>query len=334
MTSELLERARAALLGLAVGDALGMPTQSLPREAIKSHYGELVDDFRAAPDDHPIAAGMPLGSVTDDTEQAVLLAQLLIDGGGRIDPAELARRLLTWERDMRDKGSHDLLGPSTRRALDELLAGGDPAHTGRFGDTNGAAMRITPVGIAVAADDPDRLVDRVVEASCLTHNTSLALGAAAAVAATVSAALDGADLPAATEYAVQAARLAAPRGHWVPGAGVAERIEQALEITSGADVPRLLDVIDRHVGTSVRSNESIPAAFAVLHGCSHDPWLACRIGASVGGDCDTIAAMAGAMAGALWGSERVPDAAVRLVQSVNGLPIDVLATGLLRLRAP
>jgi ADP-ribosylglycohydrolase len=80
------------------------------------------------------------------------------------------------------------------------------------------------VGIAVSAEDPAELVDRVVEASSLTHNTGVALAGAAAVAAAVSAGLDGASVPEAVEVAVSAARLAAGLGHWVAAADVAERI--------------------------------------------------------------------------------------------------------------
>ena len=206
-------RAAGALYGLAVGDALGMPTQSLPRARIVADYGGLVAAFEPAPPDHPLAAGLPAGSVTDDTEQALLLARLLIEGGGRVDPAELARRLLAWERSMRERGSLDLLGPSTRRAIAELLAGADIDLAGRLGATNGAAMRIAPVGIATPGADLALLVDRVVEASLVTHNTGVALAGAAAVAAAVSAGVDGATVAEATRSAVAAAKLAAGRGH-------------------------------------------------------------------------------------------------------------------------
>src|ERR1700722_16454682 len=104
---------------------------------------------------------MPAGAVTDDTEQAVLLGRLLIDGDGRVDPGELAAALLGWERGMAARGSPDLLGPSTKRALLAVQAGVPPTETGRYGDTNGAAMRIAPVGIATAADPLPVLVDRV-----------------------------------------------------------------------------------------------------------------------------------------------------------------------------
>ncbi|MBO0776340.1 MAG: ADP-ribosylglycohydrolase family protein, partial [Actinobacteria bacterium] len=180
-------RATGALYGLAIGDALGMPAESLSRAEIVARYGPLISGFHPAPPGHPLAAGMSAGMVTDDTGQALVVAELLVAGGGDIDPAELARRLLRWEAAMRERGAASLLGPSTRRALTALLAGASVDEAGRAGTTNGAAMRITPVGIATPGDDPALLVDRVVAASTVTHNTSIALAGAAAVAAAVSA---------------------------------------------------------------------------------------------------------------------------------------------------
>lgn len=122
------DRALGALVGLAIGDALGMPTQTLPRDVIAAAGG--VTGFRAAAADHPLAHGLAAGHVTDDTEQALLLADLLIDGAGAIDPGLLARRLADWEADVRRRGSADLLGPSTRAAVQAVLEGVDPAVSG------------------------------------------------------------------------------------------------------------------------------------------------------------------------------------------------------------
>ena len=186
------DRARGALYGLAIGDALGMPTQMLSRRQVTARWGPMLNGFEPAPPGHPIAAGRPAGAVTDDTEQAVLLGRLLLSG--RVDPGEFATGLAAWERDMAARGSLDLLGPSTRRAIDAVLAGTPPEQAGATGDTNGAAMRIAPVGVAVAADDLTALVDAVHQASLVTHNTSVALAGAAAVAAAVSAGVGGADV--------------------------------------------------------------------------------------------------------------------------------------------
>src|SRR6266568_4097417 len=130
---EAAVRAWAALYGLAIGDALGMPTQMRSRTEICGRWGALLPGFKPAPPGHPIAAGLSAGTVTDDTEQAVLLARLLVKGHGTIDPNELATALVTWERAMAERGSLDLLGPSTKRAVAAVLAGVPPEEAGQDG---------------------------------------------------------------------------------------------------------------------------------------------------------------------------------------------------------
>ena len=325
-------RALGALYGLALGDALGMPTQSLPRAEIVARYGTVISGFRPGADGHPLAAGLPAGSVTDDTEQAVLLARLVVAGGGEVDAAALARGLLAWEESMRARGSLDLLGPSTRQALAALAAGTDIAQAGRRGVTNGAAMRVAPVGIATSSRDPRLLEDRVVAASRLTHNTGVALAGAAAVAAAVSAGIDGDPLPVAIGRAVAAAASAASRGHWTAGADVAARIAWATGLVAGLPQHQVIGTVYRLVGTSLATQESVPAAFAVAAAIPGDPWLACRLAASLGGDCDTIAAMTGAISGACHGAGAFPAAARDQVARVNGLDFGPLADELLAVR--
>jgi ADP-ribosylglycohydrolase len=323
-------RARGALYGLAVGDALGMPTQMLSRAEIRDRWGSLLPGFEPAPPGHPICPGLPAGAITDDTEQAVLLGRLLVKGHGTADPRELAEALVRWERDMAERGSLDLLGPSTKRAVAAVLAGTTPEEAGATGATNGAAMRIAPVGIAVQPVLP-ALVDHVVMASSVTHNTGIALAGAAAVAAAVSAGVSGAGVAEATALAVQAARIAAERGHWVAGADVAARIEWATRLVAGRDETEATELIYTLVGTSLATQESVPAAFAVLAVMPADPWRACLLAASLGGDCDTIAAMAGAVSGACHGVESFPPDAIAVIDA-HGLGLADLADDLVALR--
>jgi len=324
-------RARGALYGLAIGDALGMPTQMLSRAEITERWGGLLRGFEPAPPGHPIAAGMPAGAVTDDTEQAVLLGRLLVRGDGAIDPRELAAALVSWEHDMAERGSLDLLGPSTKRAVAAVLAGTLPEEAGASGGTNGAAMRIAPVGIAVGPN-PLTLVDHVVAASRVTHNTGIALAGAAAVAAAVSAGISGAGIAGATALAIDAARIAADRGHWVAGADVAARIEWATGLVAGRTQAQAAELIYTLVGTSLATQESVPAAFAVLAAVPGDPWHACLLAASLGGDCDTIAAMAGAIAGACHGVTAFPPEAIAVIDA-QGLGLAALADDLYALRS-
>ena len=326
------DRAAGALYGLAVGDALGMPTESLPRGEIVARYGPLLEEFQPGAPDQPLAPGLPAGTVTDDTEQALLLAHLIISGKGEIDEEDFARQLLAWEEDMRARGSLSLLGPSTKRALSALLAGTPFTETGRSGTTNGAAMRITPVGVATPAADLDLLLRRVVTASRVTHNTGVALAGAAAVAAAVSAGVAGATVPQAVGAAVTAARRAAELGCWVAGADVAARITWATGLTAGRPAVEVLDVVDTLVGTSLATQESVPAAFAMLAAAPDDPWLAVRMAASAGGDTDTIAAITGAVGGACHGAAAFPEQARVTVSAVNGLHLDEVAAALLAVR--
>ena len=374
-------RARGALYGLAIGDALGMPTQMLSRREIAERWGGLLTGFEPAPPGHSIAAGLPAGAITDDTEQAVLLGRLLVKGHGTIDPRELAEALVSWERDMAARGSLDLLGPSTKRAVAAVLAGVPPEEAGASGATNGAAMRIAPVGIAVNLGSPDpalpagtapsagtalpvgtalppgptlpagtalpagttppaasraraslsTLVDRVVAASSVTHNTGIALAGAAAVAAAVSAGVSGAGIAEATALAIAAARLAAQRGHWVAGADVAARIVWATGLVTDLHQAEAAELIYTLVGTSLATQESVPAAFAVLAAVPADPWQACLVAASLGGDCDTIAAMVGAVAGACHGVGAFPPEAIAAIDA-HGLDLAALADHLAALR--
>ncbi len=323
-------RACAALLGLAVGDALGMPTQTWSRAEVARRWPRL-DGFVAGPADQPVAPGMPAGHVTDDTEQALLLGRLLVAGDGRLEPRRWGAALLEWERVMRERGSRDLLGPSTRRAVAALAAGADPRTTGRAGHTNGAAMRIAPVGISVPAEPLGRLVEAVEEADRPTHDTPPAHAGAAAVAAAVSAGVDGGSFTEALPVAVAAAREGGRRGTPLGPPDVHDRIAAAVALVGSApDVDAALDAVERQVGTSLATRDSVPAAFAVAALHPRDAWAAGLAAASLGGDSDTIAAMACAVVGACGG--RLPDEAVRTVQVVNDIDVGPLVDGLLRLR--
>jgi ADP-ribosylglycohydrolase len=332
MTASAQSRARGALLGLAIGDALGMPTQYMPREWVGERYGVL-RDFQPGPEDNPISRGMAAGRVTDDTDQAMILGRLLVKGQGRVDPNVFAKELLAWEERMIAAGSADLLGPSTRKAL-TLAAEGVPTDlTGRTGATNGAAMRVAPVGIAFPNGSVEGLIDAVVQTGHVTHNTTIGIAGAAAVAAAVSAGVGGASMEHALRFAIEAAHLGARRGFYFAGADVATRIAWAMDLVRDRTVDDALDLIYRLVGTGVATQEAVPAAMAICVIAPDDPWLVCRLAASLGGDCDTVAAIAGSIAGACHGAERFPPNVVEALYAANpDSAIEALADQLLALR--
>lgn len=328
------DRALGAFYGLALGDALGMPTQSFSRAQIIARFGQitgLVD----APADQPIAPNMPKGSITDDTEQAILVAQLLVDGNGDIDPNTLAQRLIAWEAVMQAKGSQDLLGPSTKRAIEMILAGHSPEESGRYGTTNGAAMRIAPVGIAADISRPDLFIKAVVQACQVTHNTSLGIASAAAVAAVISSGLSGKKLEHALNAGTEMAYIAEHHGHWVAGGRIGPRIRWARHASHECNPDNLGDLLYDVIGTSVASQESVVAAFALAQRVasgSLSSFNALCIAASIGGDTDTIAGILGAMLGACAGLEQWPQALIQQVKEVNNLQLEPLVEHLLILR--
>ncbi|WP_339420929.1 ADP-ribosylglycohydrolase family protein [Pseudomonas sp. RL_105y_Pfl1_103] len=328
-------RALGAFYGLALGDALGMPTQSLSREQVRARFGAITG-LEDAGADQPIAPNMPAGSITDDTEQAILVGELLVEGQGTIEPTVLAQRLIDWEAVMRAKGSQDLLGPSTKRAIDMILAGHTPEESGRYGTTNGAAMRITPVGIAADVSDPAPFIQAVIQACQVTHNTTLGISSAAAVAAVVSAGINGVDLGEALNIGMQIAQQAERHGHWIAGGRISTRISWArtLSVDSG-DKVLFADLLYELIGTSVASQESVVVSFALAQQVAvgeMNAFEALCLAASLGGDTDTIAAILGAMMGACLGMQCWPVAMIDQVKQVNGLDIQPLVQALLKLR--
>ena len=334
-----LSRAHGALAGLALGDALGMPTQAMSPEQIRAVYGRitgLVDGDAS----QPYAPGMPAGSVTDDTEQALLIASLLIRGRGSssghvaLNAVEFAHALLAWEDSMIERGSLDLLGPSTKAALERVRAGEDPLTVGGEGTTNGAAMRVTPIGIAVSTEDPEAFAEAVWSSCRVTHATRQGFQSAALVAAAVSMGIDATrspslDLRSLLWKAVTYVDSLPDRGAWTPDPDVVAATRRAMQLAVNPVSSSLECLVDQ-VGTSVASAHAIPMAFALL---TRDPSPKALLeAANIGGDTDTIGAIAGAILGAALGIEVLPADSLSMIEEVSHLGLSSVAGDLLALR--
>ena len=333
-------RAYGALSGLALGDALGMPTQAMSPEQIRTVYGRitgLVDGDAS----QPYAPGMPAGSVTDDTEQALLVASLLVRGRGTssgrvaLDAGEFAHALLAWEDSMIERGSLDLLGPSTKAALERVRAGEDPLTVGGTGTTNGAAMRVTPIGIAMSTADPEAFADAVWSSCQVTHATRQGFQSAALVAAAVSMGIDAAhsttpDLRSLLWKAVTYVDSLPERGAWTPDPDVVAATRRAMQLVANP-ASSSLECLVEQVGTSVASAQAIPMAFALL---ARDPSPQALLdAANIGGDTDTIGAIAGAILGAVLGFEVFVGRGLAQVELASHLDLPSVALELLELRA-
>ena len=216
-----------------------------------------------------------------------------------------------------------------------ILAGHSPEQSGRYGTTNGAAMRITPVGIAIDIAQPERFINTVVQACQVTHNTSLGIASAAAVAAVVSSGINGKKLEHALNAGTEMAFIAEHHGHWVAGGRMGPRIRWARQASSECNPDNLGDLLYDVIGTSVASQESVVTAFALAQRVASaelSSFDALCMAASLGGDTDTIAAILGAMLGACGGLELWPAALIEQIIEVNSLQLEPLVRDLLTLR--
>jgi ADP-ribosylglycohydrolase len=325
MTIEtLVSKAAGCLAGVALGDALGRATEFMTREQIHERFGWL-EQFAAPMDTHPGHAD-PLGTITDDTEQTLLIARLLATHAP-LTPEDVAAGLVEWAK----KGPSPYLGPSTRRALARLMEGALPYETGKGGVTNGAAMRVAPVGI-VHAGDFEGALREAVAASIPTHNSNNAIQGAAAVACAVAQAMCAdATVDQVIAAAQQGARRGRELGEWSWATPLDKRIELAVRLVREASSrSEALDALYDYVGVGMDPAESVATAMGLVVAAEGDPMTAIFAGVNIGGDTDTLAAIAGGICGALRGIEALDQALVQQVEQVNHMNLTSLARELVR----
>ena len=296
------ERVYGALIGQAVGDALGAPTEGLTREQIVERYG-WVSDFL---EDDP--AG------TDDTEYAVLTARLMLAHGTRLTPDQVAA---AWtEKLVNQVGGFHGGGFSEMTAINNLRAGLAPPVTGSDNHemwSDGAAMRIAPVGILCAGDPAEAARLAAIEAQ-VSHSKD-GIYCAQVIAAGVAAAMTADSW----EDVVQAALGAAPADSW---SGRTTR--RAVDIASSdAEMSAALDELYArisifHYPFADVGPEATALALGVFVAARGEYVPAVLGGTNIGRDADTIAAMAGSLAGALHGSGAVPEKWIRRINVVRG----------------
>lgn len=269
------DRARGALLGLAVGDALGTTLEFTRRDSTP-----LLTDmigggpFRLRP-----------GEWTDDTAMALALADSLDTCGG-LDEADIARRFLQW----REEGLYSCtgtcfdIGVTTSAALSRFARTGDPLAGSTAPDSagNGSLMRLAPVVLRFATR-PDRLRHAAAQQSRVTHAAAEAVDACVAYAAMLADAINGAPL------------------------------DEVLHPDVAALAPRIVQILAGSWRGKPR--HQIRATGYVAHSLEAALWSVARsdsfaqavlTAANLGEDADTTAAIAGQLAGAIYGESGIP----------------------------
>jgi ADP-ribosyl-[dinitrogen reductase] hydrolase len=266
------DRATGAVLGLAVGDALGATLQFTPR-ADCPHHTEMTGGG---------PFHLPAGAWTDDTAMAVAMARSMLERG-EFDARHVMDSFLAWFK----RGEHSCtatcfdIGNTTRDALSHYEMTGNPlagdVSPHRAG--NGSLMRIAPVALATfgnprAADAMARLSSRT------THGAPQAVDACALFVALLQEAIAGSDAlaPRTIEAHPEVAAVAA--GSW-PG-------KPREAIAASGDVVRTLEAALWCAGSAPTFEEALVLAV------------------NLGEDSDTVGAVTGQLAGAMHGASAIP----------------------------
>lgn len=299
----MIERFRGCLLGLAVGDAVGLPFEGIDGYGIFQSFGRAIDIVRSPPVENL--------SYSDDTQMMIGVAETLIEFGDA-DPANLAT---AFGRNY-DPGRG--YGGGAKKILQAIKDGKDASSMpdtvfpgGSFG--NGAAMRVAPIGICFHRD-LDRVAYEAARSAQVTHRHPVGVEGAVVLATAVAMAIQPHVYDRATFYAELYGRVATDEFR--------ERIETAS--TSGNDIS------PSSLGHGVEAHTSVVTAVLCYDQFrdSYEQTLASAIRA--GGDVDTIAAMACAISGASLGITAIPQHLLdRLENDEQGRDyIDLLAVKL------
>ena len=320
---------RGALIGCAFGDAFGMPTEMLTREQMNEAFPDGISRLEPSSDIDFFGRRFVAGTVTDDTENTVLVCRAIAQGRGSFSTERYLELLQQWVRENADR-VESVLGPSTRRALSALEAGASIADAGRLGTTNGSAMKVAPIGIVYDPAEEVALVD-AVERLCLpTHNTGVAIAGASAVAGCVGYAVRGeGNLDVLWEVALRFAGLGACRGNQLPGPSLCERLVYVRSLVEHEPEHEVLRQIEDFLGMGPETIETVPAAFAMVALANGDPHRAAVLAANIPGDTDTVASIACTICGAV--RPGFSNEEVELLERVNGLDFDAVARGLVSL---
>jgi len=275
------DRASGVLLGLACGDALGRPVEFTPGEEIAATYGRLTEMVGHG------TWNQPAGTITDDTEQASCIARSVAEREA-FDPQDVADRFVAWY----NTNPFDI-GTMTRRALSRLENGEPWDRAGKAvweaspegqNAGNGSVMRCAPLAVAFAKD-LEELAAASRDSSRITHADPRCTEGCAVLNLTIAGLLGGVDRP--LQNALETLDPAVPDE--LDGAlrplvrGAAPELK-----TSGYVVHTLQTALHDGLGGETAEEAIVTAV-------------------NRGGDTDTIGAVAGAVAGARFGADALPD---------------------------
>ncbi len=292
------------IYGMALGDAMGMPPELWSRNKVKNYFGE-IKEFLDGPKENDVACNYTKGQYTDDTAQALVIIDSLIDTNFMPNPNDIASKLLDWA-DKENAFENNILGPTSKLALSSFREGKDASEATNGAQSNGSAMRIAPIGCLFKSNEKEKLANYVYEVSRITHSSDIAIAGASMIAMAVSSAMENDNFDKVMEDVYEIEKIALKLGADTINPSIAKRTMLGIELAKkfeGND-EMFLDSIYNIIGAGVITSESVPAALSIAY-YAKDANKCSLLCANLGGDTDTIGAMATAICGSFTGIEKI-----------------------------
>lgn len=303
----LQDRARGSFIGLAVGDALGSATEGKSPDEIFKRWGR-VTDFLS--DDQ---------GGSDDTEYALFSAQLLLQKKRDLTSEDVAAG---WRRDIiNSNNAYKGAGFSEIIAIQNLKKGLQPPESGQHlhSWSDGLAMRVAPFGIASAGDP--QFAAHLANIDGRVSHSGEGIYSGQAVAAAISMAMVGAPF----EKIIQSALDVVPNDSWTFSS-----IIRSVQIGNDvSDVWNSLEPLHHSIACSYYfwtdvAPEAVGLAFGLIAAAKGKFEDAVLGGVNIGRDTDTIAAITGAICGALHGIQAIPERWIKRISISRGICISAV----------
>ena len=327
----MITRAYGCLIGSAIGDAMGMPASFMSPEKIK-HVYERITNFLPPAKEQLAHGGLAKGQFTDDTEESLIIASVLIEAG-KFDQSLFIEKMKSWAIQKKMLES-TVIGPATRHFLEAIVKGEDFLEMGRLGDTNGGAMRVAPIGIFYHGRVV-QAIEAAIASAIPSHGSRSGLASTAAIAAAIAVAVEGnCEAGEVMSAAICGAEAGEKEGYDIPAPSVAARIRLAIELVDrnrDRSLEEISYILYQYIGAGMKSYESIPLSLGIFYAAGGDYQTGLLAAINIGDDADTNGAIVGALSGAFSGSEKINPAWIKKISETNSIDFLTIANQLIDL---